>query len=51
MPLCKFCNREIKNRGALAIHEPHCKLNPNRTKNKILKMRIGQRGWLLGIKD
>ena len=34
MPLCKFCNREIKNRGALAIHEPYCKLNPNRTKKQ-----------------
>lgn len=29
-----FVTREIKNRGALAIHEPHCKLNPNRTKKQ-----------------
>ena len=27
---CKFCNKECKNKGSLAIHESVCKLNPNR---------------------
>ena len=26
---CKYCNRHLKNPGALGRHEKHCKLNPN----------------------
>lgn len=32
---CPYCNREFSNAGALAGHEPYCKLNPNRTHRKV----------------
>lgn len=25
---CKYCNKEIANKGDLAVHESYCKLNP-----------------------
>ena len=29
---CRFCNKEISNKGCLVIHEKACKKNPNREK-------------------
>lgn len=28
--ICKYCNKEVSNKGCLALHERHCKENPNR---------------------
>lgn len=44
---CKYCNREIKNKGALIVHEKSCLLNPNRKK---CKNRIGNHGKTKGYK-
>lgn len=32
---CSFCEKVIKNKGALSCHEPYCKLNPDRIKRKV----------------
>ena len=28
--ICKYCNKEVGNKGCLVLHERHCKQNPNR---------------------
>lgn len=43
---CQYCNKEIANKGCLALHERSCELNPNRVKVKygsydLTKPRIG----------
>jgi len=37
---CKFCDRVINNKGALATHEPYCKSNPN----KVIKIKPANAG-------
>jgi hypothetical protein len=44
MYICKFCNREFKNAGGFATHEPYCKLNPD----KIQRQRSPNAGAKLG---
>jgi hypothetical protein len=34
MNKCKFCNKEINNKGSLASHQLRCKLNPNKIEFK-----------------
>lgn len=34
MHICKYCDREIKNLGGLATHEPYCKSNPERVQRE-----------------
>ena len=41
---CRFCGKCIKNKGALATHEPYCKSNPN----KIKRCGPGMGGWPKG---
>lgn len=34
---CKFCTRVLGNKGALSVHEKHCKNNPNYIPKKVSK--------------
>lgn len=34
MGICKFCYKELKNNGALTVHEKSCAQNPNRVVRK-----------------
>lgn len=52
MLLCKYCKREIKNKGALTGHEKHCRLNINRTqriKSPLAHTKLGSIPWNKGI--
>ena len=42
---CKYCNKEVRNKGALINHENACNLNPNKVKNP---NRIGNGGHSKG---
>lgn len=51
---CKYCEKEINNKGSLAAHEKQCKLNPDR----IPRIRSPKAGaqknsipWNKGLKD
>jgi hypothetical protein len=42
MLLCKFCNKEGKNKNSLSNHERLCKLNPDRQETALMKAaRLG----------
>jgi len=41
---CKFCTREINNKGSLASHEKVCKENPNRVKHNRSPLAGQQKG-------
>ena len=50
--LCHFCNKELKNKGALTIHEKSCKLNPNRVQRKVSPNAGAKKGctpWNKGL--
>lgn len=50
--VCKYCERIITTAGALATHEPYCKLNPDRTRKKNSKNAHRPRGlppWNKGL--
>lgn len=48
--ICKYCNKEVGNKGCLVLHERHCKKNPNRI---ICKGNYGKTnghiGWNKGL--
>ena len=44
--ICKYCGKEVGNKGALINHEIACNLNPNKIKNP---NRNGHRAWNKGL--
>lgn len=42
MLICSYCNKEFKNKGGQATHEPYCKSNPNK--------QVRERNWKAGVK-
>jgi hypothetical protein len=50
---CKFCDREIKNKGSLVAHEMACPINPDRVTHAhspLAGARKGSVGWSAGVK-
>lgn len=45
---CKYCNKEINNKGGLIKHENGCKFNPNRIIYTFNKIK-GKSGWSKGL--
>lgn len=43
---CKFCSREINNKGSLVSHEKQCKENPNRVPMKRSPKAGAQKGCI-----
>ena len=41
---CKYCNKSIANKGGLAVHEPYCKLNPQRKHRKVSENACAKKG-------
>lgn len=51
---CKYCEREIANKGSLAAHEMSCKSNPDRIKHKhspLAGRKKGSSPWNKGLID
>lgn len=50
MYTCKYCNKEVGNKGCLTLHERHCKSNPNRIECKgNYGKTSGHIGWNKGL--
>ena len=43
---CKFCQRNINNKGSLVAHEKYCKSNPNREIKKISPLAGAKKGCI-----
>jgi hypothetical protein len=53
MLLCQYCDRNFKNSGAKATHEPYCKINPNRvqrSKSPLAHRKKGTPSWNKGLR-
>lgn len=51
---CQFCERELKNQGALKVHENSCKSNPNKVTRKRSPnagVKKGNIPWNKGLKS
>lgn len=49
---CLFCDKNIENKGGLAVHEKHCKQNPNREqkiRSPLAGAKKGSKPWNTGL--
>lgn len=50
MFICEYCGREIKNKGALVLHEKYCDKNPNKEifKHNFDTSKLSHSAWNKG---